>query len=194
MEGVNKVLGSGNAAAVVALAKGDLKNARVAATPGGIEASEKAGQQALVASTNMPKDMMPSRLAFEILGFRFGEPVDELFVKATLPPGWTRAGTDHSMHSDILDEKGRRRVGVFYKAAFYDRRADATLIGRYSIQRDYDLPGDDLAFVVKDAGTEIYRTITTKRESYKDEEQHREVAKKWLLEAVPNAFEPSAWD
>lgn len=181
-----------NPAALGALAKGDLDNFTVAATPGGIEAQEKAGQQALVASTDMPKEL--DRAAFEKVGFKFGADVDDIFMKATLPPGWTRAGTDHSMHSDILDEKGRKRVGVFYKAAFYDRRADAYLVPRYVIQRDYDLPQEDVAFTVKDAGTEIYRTITTKYESYKDSDQHREVAKKWLLELIPNAFEPSAWD
>ena len=187
MEGVNKVFSSGNPAALAALAKGDLKNARVAATPGGIEAQEKAGQQALVASTDMPKDMSPDRAAFEALGFTFGEPVDDLFLKATLPAGWTKAATSHSMHSDIMDEKGRRRVSVFYKAAFYDRSASATLVSRYSIQRDYALPQDQVSFVVRDAGTEIYRTIATVYKDYKDSERHREVAKKWLLEAVPNA-------
>lgn len=194
MEGIDKVLKSGNAAALSALARGDVKNARVAATPGGIEAQEKAGQAALVASADMPKELRPSREAFEAVGFTFGDDVDALFVRATLPPGWTRAATDHSMHSDILDAKGRKRVSVFYKAAFYDRRADAYLVPRFKIERDYDLPRDDLAFVVKDAEAEIYRTITTKRESYADEERHREVARKWLLDAVPNAFEPSAWD
>lgn len=181
-------------AALSALAQGDISNAIVAGTPGGIEASEKAGQIALVASTDMPKELRPSREAFEKIGFKFGADVDELFIKANLPPGWTRAATDHSMHSDILDEKGRKRVSVFYKAAFYDRRADAYLVPRYTIQRDYDLSGDDLAYVVKDAGTEIYRTITTQRKSYTDDDGHMSVAKNWLLEAVPNAFDQSAWD
>ena len=103
-------------------------------------------------------------------------------------------GSQEWLFARWQDEKGRKRVGVFYKPAFYDRRADAHLIARYSIQRDYDLPDDDLAYVIKDAGTEIYRTITTKRASYADEDRHREVAKKWLLEAVPNAFDQSAWD
>lgn len=193
MEGVNKVFGSGNPAAIAALARGDLKNARVAATPGGIEAQEKAGQQALVASTDMPKDMSPDRAAFEKLGFTFGEPVDDLFIKATLPAGWARSATSHSMHSDILDEKGRRRVAVFYKAAFYDRSASATLVARYSMQRDYDLPQDQVSFVVKDAGREIYRTTATAYKDYKDSERHREVATKWLTEAIPNAFDQSAF-
>lgn len=183
-----------NPAALRAAAEGDFANAILAATPGGIERQEKAGQAALVASTDMPKEMSPSREAFEKVGFKFGDDVDELFLKAELPPGWKRAGTEHSMHSDIVDEKGRRRVGVFYKAAFYDRRADAHMVQRYIIQRDYDLPKGDISFVIKDGGKEIFRTITTKYENYQTTERHREVAQKWLLEAIPNAFEASAWD
>jgi hypothetical protein len=181
-------------AALAAAANGDLHNAMIAATPGGIEGQERAGQAVLVASTDMPKEMSPSREAFEAVGFKFGDDVDELFVKATLPPGWTRATTSHAMHSDVLDERGRKRVGVFYKAAFYDRRADAYLVNRYSIQRDYDLPDNRISMVVKDAGQEIYRTIETKYENYKDTERHHEVAKKWLLEAIPNAFDLSSWN
>jgi hypothetical protein len=35
------------------------------ASPGGIQRSERAGQEALVASTDMPKEMRPCREAFE---------------------------------------------------------------------------------------------------------------------------------
>ena len=114
-----------NPAALSALVNGNITNAIVASTPGGIEAQEKAGQLALVASTDMPKEL--DRAAFEALGFTFGEPVDELFVTATLPPGWKRQATDHSMWSKIVDEQGRERVAIFYKAAFYDRRAHARI-------------------------------------------------------------------
>lgn len=117
-----------NPAALIAAARGDIENAIVASTPGGIERQEKAGQAALVASTNMPLEMSPSREAFEKEGFVFGDKIDDIFVAATLPPGWTRRGTEHAMWSDIFDEQGRKRVEVFYKAAFYDRRAEAYLL------------------------------------------------------------------
>jgi hypothetical protein len=152
-----------NPAAISALAKGDLENFLVASTPGGIEAQEKRGQEALVASTNMPKEMSPNREAFEALGFEFGDDVDDIFVSAKLPEGWTRAATDHSMHSDILDEQGRRRVAIFYKAAFYDRHANAHLVPRFRVTSLY--PKEDrrleenefLPVVVEDAGIEIHR-------------------------------------
>lgn len=99
-----------------------------------IESMEAAGQQQLVNSSVLPvearglvsyafdADGWPE---FEALGFTKGEGVegDELFVNATLPDGWTRQGSDHSMWSYIVDNRGVRRVAVFYKAAFYDRRA-----------------------------------------------------------------------
>lgn len=96
---------------------------------GHIEAQEARGQQELVASTDLPSDTRGTDEAFIALGFSFGEPHahDPLFRPTTLPQGWTKTGTDHSMHSVIRDEQGRDRVGVFYKAAFYDRRADMTL-------------------------------------------------------------------
>jgi len=152
-----------NPAALKAFAEGDLKNAEIANTPGGIEAQEKAGQKALVASTNMPKEMLPSKEDFEKLGFVFGDDVDDLFISAKFPDGWTRGATNHAMYSDIVDEKGRRRVVIFYKAAFYDRRAEAHLVARFKVGIKYP-DGDGriskdtmVPVVVFDDGTEIYR-------------------------------------
>lgn len=177
-----------NPAALAAAAKGDLANAIVASTPGGIEAQEKRGQTALVNSTNMPKEMSPSREAFEKLGFVFGDAVDDLFLKATLPAGWTRAATDHSMHSDILDEKGRKRVGVFYKAAFYDRSADAHLVARFRVERKY--PKDDvrvtgdtvLPTIITDGGIEIHCVGECSRRDYDSVDRLDNEARKWLDE------------
>jgi len=59
------------------------------------------------------------------LGIEWGEvyEADQIFREATLPLGWVRHGTGHDMWTDILDERGVVRAKVFYKAAFYDRRA-----------------------------------------------------------------------
>jgi hypothetical protein len=103
--------------------------ARLGVGTGEVEAMEKAGQQQLVNSALLPTKGSDNP-EFLRLGFTFGEPLadDPMFRPATLPAGWRKAGTDHDMHSDILDQLGRKRVGVFYKAAFYDRRADMSLI------------------------------------------------------------------
>ncbi|MCX4912837.1 hypothetical protein [Streptomyces sp. NBC_00687] len=94
-----------------------------------IEAQERAGQAQLVHSDRLPTRIQGDRAEFEALGFTFGEPdvSDPLFTPATLPDGWKRERSDHAMWSYITDPQGRRRVSIFYKAAFYDRDAFMSL-------------------------------------------------------------------
>jgi hypothetical protein len=94
-------------------------------SPMAIEMSEKAGQIALVKSQHIP---IQGSAALVELGFQLGDRVDDLFIEATLPEGWTREGSEHAMWSYILDAEGNRRVSVFYKAAFYDRDAFCRVI------------------------------------------------------------------
>lgn len=93
---------------------------------------EAQGQAQVVNSDRLPTDLglgQDARSKYEALGFVFGEPdaADPMFTPVTLPEGWSRARTEHSMWSKILDERGVERVSVFYKAAFYDRSAHASL-------------------------------------------------------------------
>ena len=93
---------------------------------GGIEAQEKAGQVQLVASDVLPTESLyGAREKLEAAGCVFGEPVedDPLFTPVTLPPGWKKVGTEHDMWSSVVDDQGRERASIFYKAAFYDRKA-----------------------------------------------------------------------
>jgi len=108
-----------------------------AMAPDGILGQEAQGQREIVNSTVLPVDMgwqregePPPQGQFEALGFTFGDVVDgdPLFRHATLPDGWRREGTEHSMWTGILDERGIPRVAVFYKAAFYDRKAHMSLV------------------------------------------------------------------
>lgn len=189
-------------AAVEATVRGDFRNAIVASTPGGIEAQEKAGQTALVSSTDMPISLQPSREAFEALGFKFGEKIDELFVKAELPAGWKREATDHSMHSNILDAKGRKRVGVFYKAAFYDRKANAHLNNRFRMTKSHyegeakrPEKGGSVSAMVKDESTgEIL--FTSKPYTYQDwaaEDMAEHEVTLWMNEHYPQWDDPTKW-
>lgn len=97
---------------------------------------KKEEQAALVSNiTRLPKQYMggpeyPTAL-LEALGFQIGEPIDEFFNSVTAPAGWTLRSISHSMHSDIVDDKGRVRGSVFYKDAFNDRRVDFKLHRRY---------------------------------------------------------------
>ena len=96
---------------------------------GFIEEQERAGQSQLVNSDRLPVDAGEDG-DYLALGFTFGkpDPSDPLFRPATLPPGWSRRATDHAMGSEIIDQHGRARVSIFYKAAFYDRKASMYVI------------------------------------------------------------------
>lgn len=93
--------------------------------PESIEASEAEGQAQMVQS-----DVIPAKgyKAEELLalGFEVGavDEKDPLFRNCKLPTGWSKEPSDHSMWSYIVDEHGFRRIAIFYKAAFYDRRAE----------------------------------------------------------------------
>jgi hypothetical protein len=103
--------------------------------PGGpgsaIQQQERDGQRQLLVSDRLPSKIQGDRAEFEVLGFTFGDPDpdDPMFMPATLPEGWSREGSDHDMWSYLVDPAGRQRVGVFYKAAFYDRSAHMHLTG-----------------------------------------------------------------
>ena len=94
--------------------------------PGAIEAQETRGQEQLVASTQLPACVLHGdRAVLEAAGVQFGQLLadDPLFCDVTLPKGWEKRPTDHSMWSELVDDKGRVRATMFYKAAFYDRDA-----------------------------------------------------------------------
>lgn len=92
---------------------------------GYVEEMEAAGQRQLVNSDRLPTETSGTDDAFEAVGFVFGTPDrnDPMFRPATLPEGWRREGSEHAMWSYLVDQYGRRRVAIFYKAAFYDRSA-----------------------------------------------------------------------
>ena len=98
-----------------------------------IEEMEAAGQSQLVNSDRLPTNTSGTDERFVALGFTFGEPDpgDKLFRPATLPEGWKRQASDHSMWSHLVDPLGRNRVAIFYKAAFYDRDAFMRLESHY---------------------------------------------------------------
>lgn len=95
-----------------------------------IENMEAAGQRQVVESDVIPTELLRcTDDDLTALGFTLGDPVedDPLFRHATLPEGWCREGSDHDMWSYIVDGEGKRRVAIFYKAAFYDRKAHLSL-------------------------------------------------------------------
>lgn len=201
---------------LAALLNGDLENAIVSATPGGIEAQEKQGQVTFVGNSTLPKECnFCTRQQLEEMGIVFGEDADDLFVNVTLPDGWKKVPTDHSMWSKLVDEKGRERAGIFYKAAFYDRKAHIGLSRRFSCGvvpvNGYDSPTyheDNRQSQVTDCGQIIWRSEKTiapmpsGRENYeaylawREEENALErEAVEWLEQHYPDWKNPLAyWD
>jgi hypothetical protein len=178
-----------------------LLNLVVSMGKGGIEAQESRGQADLVNSDTLPTEGLASLKG--IPQFTIGEPVpdDDLFTYVTLPPGWHKKGTSHSMWSELIDERGRKRAGIFYKAAFYDRRARVHLERRFSVSQDYDRKDKTGAIVavVKDCDSVIFETQPRKvgaEEKYWDlQDSAEKEAKAWLVERRPDYENPLAyWD
>lgn len=116
-----------------------------------ITGMEAAGQRQIVQSTVIPRDRDAysrdiTDATYEALGFVFGDATDDLFQEVTLPKGWSRNGSDHNMWSHIVDQYGRERVAVFYKAAFYDRSAHASLTSVFGYVSSCAHHGSDVIF------------------------------------------------
>lgn len=104
-----------------------------------IMAAEEGGQQGFVGSDLLPVDSRPplGELAAALDGFEVLGPCrdDPLFVHVRLPKGWQRKAAEHAMWNDLVDEAGRRRAMIFFKASFYDRSAFMAWSTRFTIER-----------------------------------------------------------
>ena len=102
--------------------------------PGAIENQEKEGQEELSNSSQLPRTdgFKDVKSQYEKMGIKIvGESKeDELFYDVILPVGWNIVSTEHSMWSNLVNEKGSIVAKIFYKAAFYDRRADIEFINK----------------------------------------------------------------
>lgn len=141
-------------------------------TGAAIEMQEAAGQFELVTSAVLPtKGLESLRSMLEANGGAIGEPVkgDEIFTEVKLPTGWGKRSTDHSMWSKLVDEKGRERAGIFYKAAFYDRSAHIQQTRRFGIDRySHDVAGE-CKYSVTDACGEVTFSVDGKFSSQAEE-------------------------
>lgn len=184
-------------AAIRALAEGDLANALVALSPGGIEAQEAAGQAALVKSEMLPKEIRGiTREQLTEMGFKFGKEVDELFVECQLPAGWSKRATSHAMWSELLDDKGRCRAAIFFKAAFYDRSADMSMNRRFRVDlNDVASDTEHRRASVKDGENVIQDLGEYKQDDRNAMDALSESGKLWLNQNFPQWEDPLAhWD
>lgn len=136
-------------------------------------------------------------------GFKFHGPVegDGLFQYVTLPDGWKKVETDHAMWSHLVDDKGRKRASIFYKAAFYDRSAHLRLEGRFSLCCDYDrmYKTGEVVATVKDGEKIVHttkvRVCSGKRDGsdYKITEAATQDARDWLNKNYPEWDNPTKY-
>lgn len=121
----------------------------------GIE--EKEGQCSMIGGTRLPKRISRvNKTSWEELSQRCGIQIagdsDELFYQVQLPDGWQIVGGDHPMWTTLKDDKGRGRALVFYKAAWYDERAELHLCYRYQFVNDHDSDKPNIIVNVIDYG------------------------------------------
>ena len=116
---------------------------------GGIERQEKIGQGQVAASDQIPTSCNITDEQLEGLGFTVlpAKGKKALFRDCKFPEGWTKKRTDHHMYTDVLDEKGRKRASIMYKAAFYDEDAALTFNRRYGCRRDYGVDNHEECLV-----------------------------------------------
>lgn len=179
----------------------NIRDLIAATSPGGIERQEAAGQASFVQDTTLPKDCDRDMLA--LAGVKFGPDANDLFVTVQLPDGWKKQATEHSMWSYLLDEKGRKRGSIFYKAAFYDRRAHMQMIRRYNIDGHVscDADGNDVEYgknthmktVVVDGDTALRAIAVRKADDYAAGDMHEKQAEQWLDQNHPDWRNPLAY-
>jgi len=169
---------------------------------------EAEGQKSLVNSDTLPTDIgrhsdYNEKAILEAAGVKFLGEVegDPMFQYVELPPNWRKAPNDHPMWSKLVDEKGRERARIFYKAAFYDRSAHMSLTTRFHIECDYDRQekNGEVVMNVFDIDKNIYTTnpinLPDKREIYKVAKQAGILAATWLEKKYPDWKNPGAyWD
>lgn len=110
------------------------------------------------------------------------------------------------MWTHIIDEKGRERGTIFYKAAFYDRSAHAQLSLRFGVSIDYENRSEtETAILIEDKCGEIKRRIdhiprpdwrgdreVAEANAQKEDSARKELTE-WLNTNYPEWESPSAY-
>lgn len=94
---------------------------------------------------------------------------DPLFRPADLPEGWEIRATAGPYWSGLMDQHGRERAAIFYKAAFYDRNAHITVCCRFTARGEIIHITDThktIEPVVRDGNVVIWRGPRTVADRY----------------------------
>lgn len=172
-----------------------------------VDAQRGRGQEQFANSDTLPVQMLGenTRAMLEAAGVRFLGPVegDKLFQYVELPSGWRKSATAGSLYTDLLDDKGRKRASIFYKAEFCDRVAHIRASPRFRITLDFERERrDNMAIgVVFDGEEVIFATEPTRLPSehntqfFEIGDNAKRLTKDWLAERYPDWENPAAyWD
>lgn len=137
---------------------------------------------------------------YEKMGIVILEEYDSLLYRVQLPEGWKLVPTGHHLWNDIFDDKGRKRISYFYKAAFWDRDAFSNFVCRYGFTiQPFDEYNSDATYeermfkpwrlYVTDNGEKIKLlkevTVSTKSEYYKLEDELKNIGIQYMNENYP---------
>ena len=148
---------------------------------------------------NYPHGLTHAQVA-AALGIEFGKTVDRVFIEAALPDGWKIVPTSHAMWSDLVDDKGRKRAAIFFKAAFYDYNAHISFSCRYVIDGYVNVEVNGVKMrkcQVIDKATDkpLWTSEAAGNRDYDKQDAHRDQAKVWLDANYPKHNDPfSYWN
>ncbi|NTF18255.1 hypothetical protein G6L37_07530 [Agrobacterium rubi] len=135
----------------LATLSGNKSNVERSKLPFGTVAQQLDGQQMLCVADIMPRDLRPSRQAFEQAGFSFGKITNGIFLEATTPKEWHKSRTSDPTEIDLISEEGARRGLIRFNAAFHETEAYAALLCRYRLRScDVDMDPESCAITVWD--------------------------------------------
>ena len=138
--------------------------------PSEIEAQERKGQKELEQAQQLPRRTARGDAAenYNRMGIDVIEGNDPIFITVRLPHKWRIVPTNHSMWSDLVDNKNRKRARIFYKAAFYDRSSHIVLLTRFDVTFDQERTDSYDPYIigtlpsvgrVLDGGKTVFETI-----------------------------------
>lgn len=117
-----------------------------------IEMEERRGAAQLRTSSQIPTKEVADRVLIAF-GFELGAVIPDrdgnILRHAKLPPGWTKEG-EGSYWTYLISPQGYKIFSIFYKAVFYDRRADMHLNPRFSISQPHTESGFQPVYELRD--------------------------------------------
>lgn len=133
---------------------------------------------------------------------------DDIFWRVDIPKSWEIRRSEHPMSTALYDDQGRQRAYIFYKAAFYDRRAYIRMIPRFTVDivfvdEDYEVGRSVWVAIDNATRMEVFRSSVKTREECRQfwsenngpKDPHRIEVEEWVQRRHPEYLDPTKyWD